>query len=154
MVEQKQNKTFWEEWHEYNDKDKSDFPLDYRTWLERKVESECSRHEEERRKWMDELLDVKEKYADECSRHEKELRETKDKILGIIAGNECANLCPLLDEQHSRHEKELKKYRDAIIVLYGSEGIMLFEKMSLKDWIREMTIGYKSVKHVFWEKKY
>jgi hypothetical protein len=59
----------------------------------------------------------------------------------------------LLESERSRHEKELKKYRDAIIVLYGSEGIMLFEKMSLKDWIREMTIGYKSVKRVFGEKK-
>jgi hypothetical protein len=78
----KQNKTLWEEWHEYNDKDKSDFPLDYRTWLERKVESERSRHEEERRKWMDELLDVKEKYADECSRHEKELKEKITKCGG------------------------------------------------------------------------
>ncbi|MBV6340351.1 hypothetical protein [Candidatus Magnetobacterium casense] len=43
--------------------------------------TERSRHEAERRKWMDEMLDIKEKCADECSRHEKELKDIKVELV-------------------------------------------------------------------------
>jgi hypothetical protein len=80
MVEQKQNKTFWEEWREYNDKDKSDFPLDYRTWLERKVESERSRHEKE-------MKEIKNKF---CSYYceDEQLRCAHCKTIGRVFGGE------------------------------------------------------------------